>query len=93
MNWCGVLVEKGVVLFIGVLELLSFISGDRCGDLRSKEQSAPTAITVRVEYNDRHVSVLNSSYCSSITKRNSSLESFLPVFQHNSNSYVESRSG
>lgn len=46
MNWFGVLVEKGVVLFIGVLELLSFISGDGCGDLRSKEQSAPTAITV-----------------------------------------------
>ena len=46
MDWFGVLVEKGVVLFIGVLELLSFISGDRCGDLRSKEQSAPTAITV-----------------------------------------------
>ena len=81
VNWFGVLVEKGVVLFIGVLELLSFISGDRCGDLRSKEQSAPTAITVWVEYNDRHVSVLNSSYCSSITKHNSSLESFLPVFQ------------
>ena len=46
MNWFGVLVEKGVVLFIGVLELLSFISGDRCGNLRSYEQSAPIAITV-----------------------------------------------
>ena len=75
MNRFGVLVEKGVVLFIGVLELLLFISGDRCGDLHSKEQSAPTAITVRVEYNDRHVSVLNSSYCSSIIKRNYVLES------------------
>ena len=81
VNWFGVLVEKGVVLFIGVLELLSIISGDRCGNLRSNEQSAPIAITVWVEYNDRHVSVLNSSYCSSITKRNYVLESFLPVFQ------------
>ena len=81
VNWFGVLVEKGVVLFIGVLELLSFISGDRCGNLRSYEQSAPIAITVWVEYNDRHVSVLNSSYCSSITRRNFVLESFLPVYQ------------